>query len=355
MSSAKALIKEVCDVIGEGGSGTDWKVTPTKHAKEFEIKEPSLADNLGKSRSRQLAEQYESLNAEAVAARDEFRATVRKANAAVFVTASLGAVLLVATGLQDLLGERTGRCVVIGIGLLGVITGGLATMWLFQAKEGRLAQKWCNSRARAEAKRLAYFKSIMTGAAPDPRNQMLALEYTRRFLLDNQIEFFRRRGGQHDRAAASALRWASQSVFVASTLTASAGILSVANTHYALIASLAVVASAFGALVAARSAVNLDRKNADQYRDTADKLEERKMDLDAYRERAAAGDGKAVQEFFEPIFVALEADLRNFLNDLDRRELAIGAMEKRLDAAAEVLKRRTATAARQAVEGPRQS
>ena len=213
-------------------------------------------------------------------------------------------------------------------------------MWLSQVKDGNLARAWVNERAKAEAKRLAYFKAIMEGASGNPLDQLLAFEYTRRFLVDNQIDYFRGRGQQHERAADNALKLSTNSVFAASASTALAGAFSMAQPQLALIAGLGVVASAYAALATSRSAVSLDRKNADRYRDGADKLEERKLDIDTFRERAAVGDKSAVQEFFEPIFVTLEADHKEFLSIAEQRELAIGAMGTRLDAAKEALEKK---------------
>ena len=89
-----------------------------------------------------------------------------------------------------------------------------------------------------------------------------------------------------------------------------------------------------------RSVVNLDRQSADRYRGAENKLKERKLDIDIYRERTASGDKGAVQGFFEPIFVALESDHKGFISDAEQRELAIGAMEERLDAAKESLNKK---------------
>ena len=253
-------------------------------------------------------------------------------------------LLLVAGGLHEPLG-KAGPWVVGAIGILGVIFGGLAAMWLNQVKGGDLAKKWSDERAKAEAKRLAYFKSIMEGASDESLEQLLVLEYTRRFLLDNQIDYFRDRGGQHESAAGIALKKSTQAVFVASTFTAVAGLLSMLVPQLAVIAGLGVIASAYATLAVSRSAVNLDRKNADRYRVAEDQLKERKLDIDTYREKTASGDKGAVQEFFEPIFVTLEADHKGFLSDAEQRELAIGAMEKRLDAAKEALSKKSAVEA----------
>lgn len=341
MSNTQELIDAARSVIGESDKNKDWRIAPSEHAECFEEQAAPIAKILRGSLANGLAKMYEECDEKAIKARDLFKHTVAKANCVVFFTASLGALLLVAGGLQEVLAEAA-RWVVGAIGLLGVISGSLAAMWITQVKSGGLADRWAQERARAEAKRLAYFKAIISETSERPFDQLLALEYTRRFLLDSQIYYFRKRGSEHEGAAGTALKASTQSVFVASTATAVAGLLSMRYPQLAVVAGLGVVASAYAALVVSRSAVNLDRRNADRYRLAEDQLEDRKLAIDAYREKAALGDKKAVEEFFESVFVTLTTDHKGFLNDAEKREAAIGAMERRLSAASEALNKKPA-------------
>jgi hypothetical protein len=339
MPTAQELITAARVAIGDSRSDTDWRIVPTEHASELAAKGASLAANLRRSRCEGLAKMYEELNGKAVRSRDAFKRTVNRADTAVFCTASLAALLMVAGGLQEHLGDA-GKWIVGAVGALGVVSAGLAAMWLNQVRGGELAKRWTSERAKAEAKRLGYFKAVMEGASDDPSDQLLALEYTRRFLLDNQIDFFRGCGDEHESAATVALHRSTLALFAASTFTAIAGLLSMLVPQLALTAGLSVIASAYAALVLSRSAVNVDRKNADRYENAADRLEERRLDIDIYRERAASGDKAAVQQFFEPVFVTLESDHKGYLTDAEQREAAIGDMEQRLSVAKEPLDKR---------------
>jgi hypothetical protein len=337
MASTDELIRIARDAIGEGKSDTDWNVVPSEHAQMFEEKAPSLAKNLRGTRPKGLAEMYEEANDRAIKARDGFKKTASKTDIAVFGTASLGALLLIASGLQGLLGGF-GPWAVRVIGLLGLISAGLAAMWLKQLRDGALCKRWTEERAKAEAKRLAYFKTVMEGASEAPLDQLLALEYTRRFLLDNQIDYFKDRGGQHDQAAGTALKNSTRAVFASSLFIAIAGFLSMWLPEVAGVAGVAglgLIASAYAALTMSRSAVDQDREIASRYPAAEDQLKDRKLDVDIYRRRTASGDRRAVQEFFEPIFIALKADHQAFLSEAQQRELAIGDMGRRLDAAKE--------------------
>ena len=111
-AAKKAFERESSDVaraaIGKGDPATDWKIVPTEHADMFADEAPPLARVLRGGRSTGLAQKYEDLNDKAVKARDNFKSTVRRANTAVFSTASLAALLLVAGGLQELLVQLQG-------------------------------------------------------------------------------------------------------------------------------------------------------------------------------------------------------------------------------------------------------
>jgi len=342
--SLQDLIDAARRAIGKGDPESDWKLVPTEHAELFEEKAAPLAELLRGSRPTGHAEKYEELNGRAVKARDDFKKAVARANTAVFYTACLAALLLVAAGLQEALGPA-GSWVVGAIGLSGIVSGGLATMWIGQAKSGNLAEKWATERARTEAKRLEYFKAVMDGASDEPLHQLLALEYTRRFLLDNQIDYFRDRGKQHEDRADLALKRSSRAVFLASTFTAIAGLLAMWEPQLAVIAGLGVIATAYSALAVSRSAVNLDRRNADRYRLAQDQLEERKLDLDIFRQKAASGEKEAVQEFFSPIFVTLATDHKGFLDDGEKRNIELGAIERRLKSAEDAFRDKPADGA----------
>jgi hypothetical protein len=117
MPTTHELVCLAKDAVGAGNSDTDWKIVPTEHAEMFKEKALSLAENLRGARPNGLAEMYEEWNKKAIESRDNFKNIVRKSDLAVFCTASLGALLLVAGSLQVLLGP-SGPWVVKAIGLL---------------------------------------------------------------------------------------------------------------------------------------------------------------------------------------------------------------------------------------------
>lgn len=324
------------EIVGGGDAEHDWRIDPTGHADLFRAEAPELAGLLESDRPSLIADQYERYNDEAVEARDVFKSTVLRANRAIFVTAGVAAALLVIGGLGELLGEASGA-VVRGVGFVGTVSGALATMWLSRLQGGKLADRWAATRARAEAKRLAYFRAVIE-AAQDTVERHFALEYVRRYLLDNQIDYFRDRGAEHRRAADRALTGATRAATVASTATALASAASIVEPRLAVLAGVGVVASGYAAFASSRTEVDQDRTNADRYAFALLRLEDRRLELSAYRERVAAGEEGAVETFYEPVFLVLRSDHDAFLDEAAKREAAIGEMRERLDAAKEGLK-----------------
>ncbi len=328
------LMEKTKTIIGEGDPDYDWKIVPTQHADHYRESAPELATILKSTKVNGLATRYEEFNREAIEARDRFKSTIKKANGAIFITAVFGALLLLGTGVQKLFADwdqlTTIEWTIRVISILGILSSGLAYMWLRDVQGGRLLKDWRESRARAEAKRLVYFKEVMQGAQEEVKDQLLVMEYTRRFLLDNQLDYFKQRGEQHEERARKAYQTESRALFIASSITGIASVLALWQPTFAVIAGLGVIATAYAAYARSGTEVNLDMVNADKYRKAEDLLWERKLDLDDFRQKVIQQEQGAVIAFFEPIFVLLEADHKSFLSDAEKQEAAIGEMEKRL-------------------------
>ena len=334
--------KEVRETIGPNEPSSDWRISPGSHAELYSGSAPSLAHILEDSKVKGVAHIFESLDAEAVAAQKKFKNNVSRANLAVLATAVFGALLLISGSLAPALGESS-SLIAAAIGCLGVIASGLATMWLTLVQSGHLAARWSRSRAEAEAKRLQYFKSIIEEANEKVEDQLLVFEYTRRYLLDNQLAYFRERGMQHEDGADKALVHSTAAVFISSTITAIAGFAAAAlGAQWAAIAGIAVISTAYAAYATSRSAINLDRRNADRYRTALSLLRDHNLVQDVYIERIVAGDFSAVREFYDMVFEVLVNDHKDFIDSETQREAAIMGIEERLEVAKRALGRENA-------------
>ena len=331
--SLDSKAKHARDTIGPNTPKSDWRIDPSSHANVYSAAAPSLTRVLEESRVTGVAKIFESLDAEAVKAQKRFKRNVQRANGAVLATAVFGALLLIVGSAGSILGDAAERVVLV-IGCLGVITSGLATMWLTLVQSGHLAARWSKSRAEAEAKRLQYFKSIIEEANQTVEDQLLVFEYTRRYLLDNQLDYFRERGMEHEDGADRALVHSTAAVFISSTITAIAGFAAAAlGAEWAAIAGLAVISTAYAAYATSQSAVNLDRRNADRYRTALSLLRDHNLTQDAYIERIVAGDFEALREFYNPVFEILVNDHKDFIDSEAQRDAAIMGIEERLEVA----------------------
>ena len=337
MSETDKLIDSVKEIIGRGDSDNDWKIAPMEHAAVYESKAPLLAKTLRSSKAQGYAEMYTEEDAKADKARNKFKNTMWFANWAVFLTAVSGTFLVAGPGIQKFFPDCS-ETVFKVIGLTGAVTTALGTMYLKLIRGDELSGRWTTRRSKAEKYRLAFFKTVLAGSAENPESQLQAFEYTRRYLFDNQIDYFKMRGKHHETAADSALYKSVMATFCASLMTAAAGGLIWMDLKYGIVGALGTIATAWGTLVLSRSAIELDRVNAKRYLEILYQLRERKLLIDEYRRKIASGNKDAAQEYYTPVFALLEADHQSFIEDEKRRDLTVAETEKALSEAMKKLK-----------------
>jgi len=234
-------------IIGSGGPG-DYGLSPVEHAAQLKDSAPQLAALLTRSAPVELARQYADADTEALAAERTFKRWVIRANWAVLATATVSALLMAAALLAGRLGGLT-QTILIVLALVGVATGGFASMSLFRVKEGRLLEDWMTARARAETKRLSYFNYIVNSSAGplDIELELLKLEYFRRYQLDLQLAYYKTRRSGHRNSAERTLSISAGSVLVAAIASGAAGVLGALRSEWAALGSLAVFGAALHA------------------------------------------------------------------------------------------------------------
>ena len=195
------IMLDAARIIGSGGPG-DYGLSPVEHAAQLKDSAPKLAALLTRSAPVELARQYAEADTEALAAERTFKRWVIRANRAVLATATVSALLMAVALLAGRLGGLT-QTILIVLALIGVATGGFASMSLFRVKEGRLLEDWMTARARAETKRLSYFNYIVNSSAGplDIELELLKLEYFRRYQLDLQLAYYKTRRSGHRNSA----------------------------------------------------------------------------------------------------------------------------------------------------------
>ena len=103
-------------------------------------------------------------------------------------TGVLGASIMVAGILEEARDDGDLWPLLLVLGLCALVSGALASMWLFRAREGNLVEAWMSGRAHAESARLEYFATLvrLENGPSDPPLGLLKLEYFRRYQLDVQ-------------------------------------------------------------------------------------------------------------------------------------------------------------------------
>ncbi len=324
-------IRVAQQIVGSG-SANDYVIQPTAHAAQLPTDGQALSDLLRKSELAMLASEYERKDREANRNRDIFKTAASRANWAVFLTACFSALLLVA-GAQKSPTPRILHAALVVFGVGGVVSGGLASMWLFQVREGRLLNGWMNSRGAAEGLRMQYFETL-TNAQPAATAStipvaLLQFEYFRRYQLDVQLAFYDKRAQDHRRDADRMLRLSAAAVALAS-MSAGIAVLGLLNTKWISIAALGAIATALSSFASATEGINQSRRNAESYTKARDALALLQCKLDDIRAAAADGEREPMKQFVAAVHDQLSVEHRQWLDAVQGIQPAIDRLDDTL-------------------------
>jgi hypothetical protein len=328
------VMSDAARIIGSG-SPDDYGLSPLEHAAQLKTSAPKLAAILTGSAPVELARQYAEADTEALVAERTFKRWVIRANRAVLGTATVSALLMAVALLAGRLGGLTQTTLIV-LALIGVATGGFASMSLFRVKEGRLLEDWMTARARAETKRLSYFSYVVNASVGplDPQLELLKLEYFRRYQLDLQLAYYKARRSGHRNSAERTLNISAGSVLVAAIASGAAGVLGALRSEWAALGSLAVFGAALQAFAAARESLNQDRRNAERYDNTAQALLGLRERLDDVRDGIAAGSASVLGEYVAAVQDQLSLEHRQWLEGAENMQAAVARLEKALSSGA---------------------
>ncbi|HWP56385.1 MAG TPA: SLATT domain-containing protein [Candidatus Acidoferrales bacterium] len=327
------LIAAAREAVGEGDPD-DHAIAPARHADQLAVKAPALAKILRSSAVGSTARLYQQKDAEALQAQQAFKTTAARANAAVFLTASLSALLLI-TAPMAIGTAGLGNWLTIFLGSCGIVSGALGSMWLFKLREGKLLERWMTARAGAETRRLKYFELVTSSPAAGPEGSiplpLLQLEYFRRYQLEVQRVFYRRRGAEHERAADKMLTLSAVSVALASFATGIGGLLGGAlHPQWVSLAGFGAIATAIASFASAKEAIGQDRRNMERYRRALEALENLSEKLDAVRLAAAAGEREPLEQFVAAVHEQISLEHRQWLEASESTTESIAKLEDAL-------------------------
>jgi hypothetical protein len=319
-----------------GGQG--YHLAPVAHASLLGADAAALARVLRRPAISNAAAQFEREDADAIAARDTFHKTARRANVALLIASILSTAIILlgaffptfaggevaakgandAPVQKDITKEKKElpepavgpagasanwlRGIFIALGLLSIVAGILAGGWLQILEAQQLFTQFKAARARAEALRSQYFQLVTQSSdggaapAPAPALPLLQLVYFRLHHLDVQMAFYQQRGADHKRAAQRAIAFSTWAAVGASGVALIASFLGAAiDPRWAAVASLGAVGTALALFARTREVIHQDSANADRYRKAADALLELLTQVPDVATAAAAGHREPVQ------------------------------------------------------------
>jgi hypothetical protein len=307
------LIKDAALALGVGQTD-DYHISPTKHADALETSAAALSKILRGSQLGTTAGQYEEKDLAATEAERAFSKVAKRANWAVFLSTCFSAALLIAASLVS-----DSKWLLETLGCCGILSGALGAMWMFEIRQGNLFEAWMTERARAEAERLKYFElatqSLGNSESAGIPLPLLQLEYFRRYQLDVQRAYYRKRRRDHKKTADKFLTLGAYAVGLGALATGFGGILAGAlNSKWACLAGLATAASALSAFASTNEALGQHRRNEELYGKANDALAELAAKLDEVRVAAAKGDRESLKQFVAAIHEQLFIEHKQWLD-----------------------------------------
>ncbi len=208
-------------------------------------------------------------------------------------------------------------------------------MWLFKVGAGNLLENWMTARAEAETRRLEYFHLVTTSKDDGSDNShplpLLQLEYFRRYQLDVQRAYYRRRGAYHKQAADKMLTLSALAVGLASLATGMGGLLGAAwGPQWVAVAGLGVIATALSAFASAKEAASQDRRNMERYGRTVKALDSLSGKLDDVRKTAAVGEIDPMEQFVAAVQEQLSLEHRQWLETSESTKASLAGLEDAL-------------------------
>ena len=330
-----SVIRAAAEAIG-AGKPNDYIISPTKHAQEFQDRAPALAAILNSAAVKTDALRYEEEDHSALNAQNKFKTIFTRANIAVFITGAFIALVLVIGTLGKFLTEENLKIFLAILSCGGFIAGGLASRDLYLIRQGSLLEEWMSKRAFAETTRLDYFNSFVNLSPPTSELssipfELLKLEYFRRFQLDVQRAYYRKRGQQHKEEAFRTQSISGWAIGGAAIATGAAGVLSGAiNPMFAAVAGIGTIFTNLSSFTSMKEAVNQDRRNAERYERTLRVLEDLYKKLDDVRKAVYSAGIQPLLDFVEAVHEQLSLEHRQWLSEMVEGKGAFAKLENTL-------------------------
>jgi SMODS and SLOG-associating 2TM effector domain 1 len=316
--------------IGESEDG-DHLIEPHKHASNLSPSASQLAGVLKASDASMIANAFRTRDHQAVATQDKFKSTASLANVAVLVTAASTGILLATASLGSVLGAAVTDVSVPVLAWLSAVAGAVAAALLFTLRQGDMLKRWMSQRAEAEGQRLSYFRWVcQLRPGGGPSLQLLQLAYFRRYLMDAQINWFERRGDEHQYSADRTLRLSAVAVGIGALSSFAVAGLTARGAAWAALAVLSIFGTALASFAATRDTIQQDRRNTERYSSTAKTLGELKRKLPEVAHDIQGGASEALDGYVAVVCDLLSSENKQWMEETEKTRLAVEDLEKLL-------------------------
>lgn len=345
MTEQIKLIKEAQKIIGEGNTD-DYILQPTKHYEMFYEKAPEFASVFQSLEIETVAKKYETFDVKAMDEQAIFKSYSKRARWSLFFMVCFSTALIVlATLFGHAIESALANILFILFTIFAIVSGYLTNTWLSLIKNKKLFEKWMNSRANAEMQRLEYFillvKSTLEGAAKKNAvfNNLLRLEFFRRFQLDMQINYYEERGKDHRKNADKAIIISTWLLGGTSLTAAIAGVLGASiNPKWGVIAAIGLILQALATMILNQGLVNQDQRNEERYSRTKEVLDNIRMRIDKVRKSLAEGNAVVLMSFIQTVHEQLSLEHRQWIDDMQNVSKALDELEQQLKQQEEKIK-----------------
>jgi hypothetical protein len=337
------------DPIGAIGpeQNSDWKLEPLSHALALPPAAGALARVLERPENTAIMDAFVAADQAAVKSQASYLRWSGRAFWCRFLSIACGTASLL-----DIAKVLPSEAATLGLALqYAFIAASLIIGLMLGIREP--FERWMRDRAAAENARLDLFGKITSATEPEQPGELpllpLQLEYYRRYMLDSQRRYYRKRSIEHARSAGATKQWqyTVMGLTILALIVAGLGfaatfagiplpesirsLADAATTEKGQLIMLSggIVASALGDLTAALSLANLDRRNAARYKSNADNLDFLSTTyLPEARAAAAAGDRAQVLGFIDLVQGMISSEhrewtmLRDLAKDLSLEKFA---------------------------------
>jgi len=328
------IIQQSIDQIGPHQKG-DYKLSPEKHAALFSST-PELAAVLSNSKLIAMAEEYEINSSRAGKAKNKYTKFSNRARWFGFLTAGLGAGVVMASSLSESsVSKETADLLVIIFAIGAGVSGLLGSAFLMMIKGIGVFELFKSSRAKAEQLRIDYF---VTACSVDentsPSLALLKLEYMRRYLLEMQKDYYKQRSEE-------LMDKSTTSFTVIAILTAVAGIatlvvgtvggqLEKSAMWIPIVVAAGLILQALASTLSNKEQAAQHKKMFRSYNNCRAQLNQLSGKLSEIRQSIANGNVELVEDYLTAVTAPLMEEHKEWLENLNAQSTSLAALEKTL-------------------------